>query len=104
MSVHDEVLIDAILAKPATRIIARLSFPRYAPGSHSRDSFPMTHCAGDKGITGTGGGMYVRPHGASKAYNEFQKKLKVWLKEGRAVQYREDGSGFDVVAHVEVWP
>lgn len=86
------------------RAIARFSFPRYAPGSHTRESLPLTHSAGDKGVTGTGGGMYARPHGASKAYNEFQKRLKVWLKEGRAVDYREEGEGFDVVAHVVVMP
>ena len=86
MSVHDEVLIDAILAKPGVRPIARFSFPRWHTAK-KRNPWDKPACLGD-----------------SKPYKEYLKHLKAWLKAGYAVHYAEEGSHYEIVAHVEVWP
>lgn len=65
--------------------VVRYTFPRYAAQNHRARN------------------MKWKDYGASKAYRDFVKRLGVWIKDGRAVEYWETGDGFDVVAHVEVY-
>lgn len=73
-------------------VLIRRSFPRYASQFSTIAHNPVQGTRTRK----------IKTYGASKAYRAFEKDLRAWIKQGRAVEYVEKGEGWDVQVHVTV--